>query len=139
MPSYFLVKSDPETYGWSHFERDRRTRWDGVRNFQARNHLRAMKKGDRVLFYHSGDERAVVGVAEVVAEAYPDPTDDRGGFSAVDLALVAALPRPVTLAAIKGEEGLRELALLKQSRLSVMPVSKAHFEAIVKMGGGRIR
>jgi predicted RNA-binding protein with PUA-like domain len=132
--SHWLVKSDPDTYGWAEIEKDGTTRWDGVRNFQARNHLRAMKSGERVLFYHSGEERAVVGIAEVVKEAYPDPTEASGEFSAVDLRAVKALPRPVSLGDIKKSAPLKNMLLLRQSRLSVMPVTKDEFDTIVKMG-----
>ena len=130
----WLVKSDPDTYGWKELVRDGKTRWDGVRNFQARNHLRAMKSGDRVLFYHSGDDKAVVGIAEVTSEAYPDPTHASGEFSAVDLAPVKALARAVPLAEIRAAKELGEMLLLRQSRLSVMPVTRAEFDAVSKRG-----
>ncbi len=138
--SYWLVKSEPEVYGWADLVRDGETLWDGVRNFQARNHLRSMRRGDRVLYYHSVKAREVVGVAEVTREHYPDPTagdDDR--WSVVDLAPVAALKRPVGLGEIKAQPALAEIALVRQARLSVMPLEKAAFDAIVKLGGGTRR
>jgi predicted RNA-binding protein with PUA-like domain len=130
----FLTKSEPGVYSFADLVREGKTCWDGVRNYQARNHLRSMKAGDQVLYYHSGSERAVVGIAEVVAEAYPDPGDPSGEFSAVDLRPLRALARPVTLAEIKATPALGDMILLRQSRLSVMPVSKAEFDTIVKMG-----
>jgi predicted RNA-binding protein with PUA-like domain len=109
--------------------------WDGVRNFQARNNLKAMRTGDRVLFYHSVVGMAVVGVCEVVREAYPDPTAKEAGWVAVDLAPVKPLKRPVTLEEIKADGALRGIPLVRQSRLSVMPLERAAFERIVKLGG----
>jgi len=118
----WLVKSEPGTYSWDDLVRDGSTRWDGVRNPLARNHLAAMKKGDSVLFYHSGDARAVVGLARVTREAYPDPSADDPRWLAVDLAPVRPLKTPVTLAAIKADPRLADLPLVRQSRLSVMPI-----------------
>lgn len=129
---YWLLKSEPGTYSWADLVRDGQTCWDGVRNAQARNNLRAMKRGDRAFFYHSGDERAVVGVARVVRDHYPDPQDPE--WSAVDVAPVEPLARPVALAAIKAEADLAEIALVRQSRLSVMPIAPAHFERIAALG-----
>jgi predicted RNA-binding protein with PUA-like domain len=134
---YWLVKQEPDSYPWSSFASDRRTVWDGVRNFQARNHLRAMKRGDPVLFYASGDLKAVIGVAEVAKAAFPDPTAAEGeDWVAVELKAGRALPEPVTLARIKSEPALADIALLRQSRLSVVPLSAAAFATIVKLGGG---
>jgi predicted RNA-binding protein with PUA-like domain len=132
---YWLVKQEPTKYAFADLVRDKRTMWEGVRNFQARNNLAAMKAGDQVLFYRSVEDPAAVGVCEVVKEAYPDPTADDPRWVAVDLAAVRALGSPVTLAAIKADASLRDIPLLKQSRLSVMPLSRAAFERIVKLGG----
>jgi predicted RNA-binding protein with PUA-like domain len=131
---YWLVKQEPTKYSFDQLVADGRTMWDGVRNFQARNNLAAMRLGDRVLFYHSVVGTAVVGVCEVVREAYPDPTAKEGQWVAVDLAAVKPLARPVTLERIRAEKGLRDVPLLRQSRLSVMPLEKAAFDAIVKLG-----
>lgn len=132
---YWLVKSEPNKYSYDDLVRDKKTFWDGVRNYQARNNLRKMKKGDQVLYYHSVDEKSVVGVAEVVKEAYPDPTAKEGDWSVVDVKPVKKLSEPVTLADIKSRKGLEDIALIKQSRLSVMPLKKSHFNTILKMGG----
>lgn len=121
--NYWLVKQEPEDYSWSGFFRDGRTAWTGVRNFQARNNLRAMKSGDLVLFYHSGEEKSVVGLASVARESYPDPTADEGDWSAVDLRPVKSLVNPVTLSQIRTDAILKDMILVKNSRLSVMPVS----------------
>jgi len=129
----WLVKSEPETYSWSQFLKDGKTAWTGVRNFAARLNLRAMKSGDRVFFYHSGDEKSVVGLGRVVKEFYPDATADEGGWSCVDLAAEKALARPVTLAQIKADKILKEMVLAKQSRLSVSPVTAAQFERLLKL------
>jgi predicted RNA-binding protein with PUA-like domain len=129
--NYWLVKQEPTTYPWEQFVRDGVTAWTGVRNFQARNNLRAMALGDCVLYYHSVVGKAVVGLAEVSREAYPDPTD--GEWSCVDLKPVEALRRSVALEEIKADPTLAEIALLKQSRLSVMPLKKAEFDAIVRI------
>jgi predicted RNA-binding protein with PUA-like domain len=132
---HWLVKQEPEKYPWVQFVKDKGTLWDGVRNYQARNNLRAMRKGDLVLFYHSVSEKAVVGVAKVTREAYPDPTAKEGDWSVVDLKPVKALAAPVTLAQIKAEPKLAGMGLLKQSRLSVSPLSAAEFKRVLKMGG----
>ncbi len=129
----WLMKTEPTTYSWDDLVRDTRTHWSGVRNFQARNHLRTMKVGDQVLIYHSVDQKAVVGIAEVVREAYPDPSDE-GDWSMVDIKPVRALKVPVTLAAMKAEPRLAAMALLKQSRLSVCPCTAAEFDLVVRMG-----
>lgn len=131
---YWLVKTEPEAYAWETFLRDKRTVWDGVRNYQARNHLRAMKKGDQVLFYASVTTKAVLGTATVAKEHFPDPSAAEGAWSAVELKLGASLPRPVELAAIKADPRLAELPLLRQSRLSVMPLAKADFKRIIQLG-----
>ncbi|MBK8858548.1 MAG: EVE domain-containing protein [Opitutaceae bacterium] len=130
---YWLVKSEPEAYAWADLERDGRTAWTGVRNYQARIHLNAMRPGDRVLFYESVTTKAVVGLAEVTKRAFPDATADEPGWVAVELKSVRALPRPVTLAAIKAAPALANIALLRQSRLSVMSLRAEEFAAIIKL------
>jgi predicted RNA-binding protein with PUA-like domain len=134
---YWLVKQEPEDYSWADFVREGKTVWTGVRNFQARNSLRAMKKGDFVLFYHSVSEKRVVGVAHVDKEAYPDPTAQEGDWSCVDLTPVKALKIPVELDAIKAEKVLRDTPLLKHSRLSVMPLTEAQFKRLLELGETR--
>jgi predicted RNA-binding protein with PUA-like domain len=136
MKSFWLVKQEPCSYSWSDFVAERETSWTGVRNFAARNNLRKMRKDDEVLFYHSGDEKAVVGIAKVVRTAYPDSTAKEGDWSTVDLAAVKPLVRPVTLREIKGNSRLKGIALVRQSRLSVMPLREADFREIVEMGTG---
>lgn len=131
--NYFLVKSEPETYSWSQLVKDGKTMWEGVRNYAARLHLRAMKTGDMVLFYHSGDDKSVFGIAKVVKEAYQDPTTTED-WSVVDLAAEKPLKKPVTLSAIKAEKKLQNIYLVRQGRLSVMPLGKEEFELIVHMG-----
>jgi len=138
MTQHFLTKSEPSAYPWGRLVADGKASWDGVRSFEARNNLRAMKKGDLVLFYHSNEGKAVVGVAKVVREAYPDKTADDGDWSAVDIAPVQALAVPVTLAQIKADPALADIALIKKSRLSVVPVSAAHFARILKLGKTKI-
>lgn len=133
-PSYWLIKQEPDDYAWSTFARDKSTRWTGVRNYQARNFLRAMRRGDLVLYYHSGKEKQVVGIAGVDREAYPDPTAEEGDWSAVDLACVKVLTSPVTLAAIKATPALNSLLLLRHTRLSVMPVRPPEFALILELG-----
>lgn len=133
--NYWIVKQEPESYSWADFLKDGRTAWTGVRNFQARNNLRAMKKGDMALYYHSGDEKQIVGVAKVAKEAYPDPTAKEGDWSCVDLAAVNTLPQAVPLAAIKNEPALKEIHLVRNSRLSVSPLTGAQFERLMKMAG----
>ena len=131
---HWLVKQEPEDYSWDDLVRDGVTQWTGVRNFQARNNLRQMKVGDDVLFYHSGKEKSVVGLARVSKAAYPDPTATEDGWIAVDIKPVKKLKQPVSLADIKANAKLREFLLVRQSRLSVMPVSDKEFEEIVGMG-----
>jgi predicted RNA-binding protein with PUA-like domain len=132
---YWLVKSEPETYSWDDLVRDRRTDWTGVRNYAARLHLKAMRPGDEVYFYHSNEGKSVVGIAKVTKAAFPDATADEDGWVAVELAPVAALKQPVTLAQIKAEPALKDIALVRQGRLSVMPLKAAEFSRIRKLGG----
>jgi predicted RNA-binding protein with PUA-like domain len=134
---YWLVKQEPEGYSWDDLVRDRGTEWTGVRNFQARNNLRQMKVGDRVLFYHSGEQKAVVGTAQVAKAAYPDPSADEDQWVAVDIKPVKPLGAPVPLTTIKAEPKLANMLLVRQSRLSVMPVTKEEFETIVALGDGK--
>lgn len=134
--NYWLVKSEPFKYSWQDFLNDGWTYWDGVRNYQARNNLKDMKKGDQVLFYHSNKGLEVVGISKVIKEFYQDPTSDDERWVVVDLEPVETLNIPVTLKKIKSEERLKDVALIKQSRLSVMPLTKKHFDLIVSMGSG---
>ena len=136
---YWMVKQEPETYSWTDFVSDGKTDWTGVRNYQARNNLREMKTGERVLFYHSGKEKAVVGLAEVVKGAYPDPTADDVQWVAVDLKPIKALKNPVPLAAIRYDKRLSQLPLIRQSQLSVMSLTKDEFDIIVATGDGKTR
>jgi predicted RNA-binding protein with PUA-like domain len=134
MKNFWLVKQEPSAYSWANLVEDGRTSWTGVRNYTARNNLRRMQKGDEVLFYHSVEEKSVVGLARVVREAYKDPTAKEGDWSTVDIAPVKPLPRPVTLEQIKATASLKKIALVRQGRLSVMPLSAAEFRKIVAMG-----
>jgi len=134
--SHWLVKSEPNSYSYADLERDGKTVWDGVRNNAAALHLKAMKEGDEVLFYHSQEGLAVVGVAKVIRTAFPDTTDPAGRFVAVELAPVRPLTKPVTLAAMKAEPALAGMAMLRQSRLSVSPVSDAEWKTILDMAAG---
>ncbi|HBB25833.1 MAG TPA: EVE domain-containing protein [Bacteroidetes bacterium] len=129
---YWLVKSEPEVYSWEQFVKDKRTFWDGVRNYQARNNMQAMEKGDQVIFYHSSDVKAAVGIAEVVKTAYPDPTTDEPAWVVVDLKPVRPLTKPVTLAEIKAMPDMNNVALVRQARLSVLPLTQQEFQMIVK-------
>ena len=131
----WLVKQEPSAYSWTDFVRDGQTSWTGVRNYTARNNLRAMSEGDDLLFYHSVTDKAVVGTAQVVRTAYPDPTAKEGDWVAVDVAPASALKRPVTLDEIKSNPKLKSMALLRLSRLSVQPVTAAEFREIVRLGG----
>jgi len=136
-PQYWLMKSEPFVYSFDQLMKDKKTNWSGVRNFQARNFLKAAKKGDLVLYYHSNEGKAVVGIAKVVKEAYPDiakADENKGEWVQVDLAPVEKFNQPVTLEEIKKAPKLKDILLVKQSRLSVMPVSKPHFEYIQKQG-----
>jgi predicted RNA-binding protein with PUA-like domain len=134
--SYWLVKSEPGTYSFEDLRRDGKTVWDGVRNNAAALHLKAMRAGDEVLFYHSQEGKAVVGVAKVAREAFPDASDPTGRFVAVELAPVRALTRPVTLAQMKENAALAGMAMLRQGRLSVSPVTPQEWAAILAMAGG---
>jgi predicted RNA-binding protein with PUA-like domain len=132
----WLVKSEPSVYAWSQFCAEKRTFWNGVRNHQAAANLKAMRLGDHCFYYHSNEGKEIVGIAEVVKEYYPDHTDETGKFGMVDLAPVAALKRPVTLAEIKADETLSAMALVRQSRLSVMPIDPAHWDRVMLLAGG---
>ncbi len=136
MKNFWLVKQEPSSYSWSDFLAEGQTSWTGVRNYTARNNLRKMKEGDDVLFYHSGEEKAVVGIARVTRPAYPDPTAKEGDWSAVDLAPVKFLRQPVTLRQIKTDSRLKKVQVVRQSRLSVMPMTGEEFRVIVNMGTG---
>jgi predicted RNA-binding protein with PUA-like domain len=132
--NYWLVKSEPETYSWDAFVKDKRTAWTGVRNYQARNNLRAMKRGDLVFFYHSGEGKNVVGLARVDKEAYPDPTAQEGDWSCVDLVPVKPLAKPVALAQIKADKSLADIQLIRLSRISVTSVGETHFKRVLALG-----
>ncbi len=132
--SHWLVKQEPEGYSWDNLVQDQLTEWTGVRNFQARNNLRKMSVGDRVLFYHSGEQKAVVGIAQVAKAAYPDPTAEEEQWIAVDIKPLKPLREPVPLTTIKAEPKLADMLLVRQSRLSVMPVTNEEFETIVALG-----
>lgn len=133
--AYWLMKSEPYEYSWSQLLSDGLNRWDGVRNYQARNNLRAMQIGDRAFFYHSNEGREIVGVMEIVKTAYPDPSDETGRFDMVDVKPVMSVVTPVTLAAIKADPRLVEFALLRQSRLSVAPVRDSEWAMLCAMAG----
>jgi len=136
--NYWIVKSEPESYSWSQLVKDGKTAWTGVRNFAARLHLRAMKSGDRVFFYHSGEQKSVVGLASVEKEFYPDPTAKEGDWSCIDVAAVKELAKVVTLAQIKGDKVLKEMVLARQSRLSVSPVTKAQFDRLLLLAETKV-
>lgn len=133
--AYWLIKSEPDTWSWDQHKAKGVDAWTGVRNHQAKAHLKAMRKGDRAFFYHSGDGREIVGVSEVVGEAYPDPTDKAEAFVCVDFKAVEPLKSPVTLAAIKSEKALADMVLVKNSRLSVQPVTAEEWKLVRKMAG----
>lgn len=133
--NYWLVKSEPSTYSWEQFVKDKKTTWDGVRNYAARIHLRAMKKGDEVLYYHSNEGMEIVGIAKVDKEAYQDPTIDDDKWVAVDLKCFKRLTKSVSLTQIKDDKRLQQMALVRISRLSVQPVSKDEWQIIMKMSG----
>lgn len=133
--NYWLVKSEPFKYSWEQFVKDGETFWDGVRNYQARNNLQGMKKGDKVLFYHSNEGLCVVGIAQVVKEAYPDPTIDDERWVAVNLKPVKALKTPVTLAEMKQTPGLEQMGLIRQGRLSVTALTENEYKTVIKLGG----
>jgi predicted RNA-binding protein with PUA-like domain len=131
---HWLVKQEPSTYPFAQLQKDKKTTWDGVRNHQARNNLAAMKKGDPVLYYHSGEAKEVVGTCEVVRDAFPDSTADDPRWVAVELAAKKPLRRPVGLSEIKKDPALKDMVLVRQSRLSVMPLTAAEFDRILKLG-----
>jgi predicted RNA-binding protein with PUA-like domain len=130
------MKTEPNTYSWTDMLKEKECYWDGVRNYQARNNMRAMKKGDHVFWYHSGKEKSVIGVVKVTREHYQDPTTDDDRWSVVDVAPILQLKEPVTLAMVKATPSLKDVALVRQSRLSVMPFDKTSFDIILKLGGG---
>lgn len=133
--AYWLLKSEPSTWSWDDQVKKKTTGWDGVRNHQAAKNLKAMKRGDRAFFYHSGEGKEIAGIVEIVKEAYPDPSDKGGVFVMVDVKADRPLPRPVTLARIKATPALKNMALVRQARLSVMPVTASEWETICKAGG----
>jgi predicted RNA-binding protein with PUA-like domain len=135
LTAYWLLKSEPFKYAWDDLVRDKRTRWNGVRNHQAANSLKAMRVGDRAFFYHSNEGLAIVGICEIVKTWYPDPSDETGRFGMVDVKPVMPVKDPVTLQAIKSEPRLADLALVRQSRLSVVPVTEPQWRLLCKMGG----
>ena len=135
---YWLVKTEPDAYSWTSFVKEGRAAWTGVRNFQARNNLRAMKKGDLVFFYHSVSEKQVVGLAKVDREAYPDPTATDGDWSCVDFVPVKPLQKPVTLDVIKGDKVLKDMLLVRHSRLSVTPLNEQQFQRILALGETKV-
>ena len=132
--NYWLVKSEPESYAWAQLVKDGHTAWTGIRNYQARNNLRAMKRGDQVFFYHSVTDKMVVGIARVTKEAYPDPTAKEGDWSCVDLAPVSALTRPVSLEVIKVDKVLRDVPMVRLSRISVTEVPGPHARRLLALG-----
>jgi predicted RNA-binding protein with PUA-like domain len=132
--NYWLVKSEPEKYSWEKFNKEGRTFWDGVRNYQARNNLRAMQEGDLVMFYHSNEGKEIVGIAKVAKEAYQDPTTSDPNWVVVDLVPVEPLKKPVSLAQIKAEERLKDIHLVRQGRLSVISLKPEEFDLILEMG-----
>ena len=132
--AYFLVKSEPSVYSWDKFKTEKKAVWDGVRNFEARNNLRAMKKGDLVFFYHSNEGKEIVGIATVSKEAYADPTATEGDWSAVEITPKKALTAPVTLATVKADKKLADFALVRKSRISVIPVTEAEFTRVLELG-----
>ena len=133
--AYWLVKSEPSAWSWEQQVKAGKTNWNGVRNFQANNNLKAMKPSDHCFFYHSNDGKEIVGIVEVVRGYYPDPSDETGKFGMVDVKAVKALKRPVTLIQIKSDPGLQDMAFVRQSRLSVSPVTADEWKLICKMGG----
>lgn len=135
---FWLIKSEPFKYSWDQFVADKKTFWDGVRNYQARNNLRAMKKGEYALFYHSNEDLAIVGIAQVVKEFYPDPTADSDTWSAVDFKAVKPMKVPITLAQIKADPLLKNMQIIKQMRLSVTEVMDFEFEYILELGGMKL-
>jgi predicted RNA-binding protein with PUA-like domain len=134
---YWLMKSEPSAYSWEQLNKDGKTNWSGVRNFQAAANLKAMKQGDHAFFYHSNEGLSVVGICEIVKEAYPDPSDKTGKFVQVDVKPVAPMKQPVTMAEIKATPSLSDMVLVKNSRLSVQPVTAVQWKAVCKMGGAK--
>ncbi len=132
--AHWLVKSEPSVYSWDKFKTEKKAVWDGVRNFEARNNLRAMKKGDLVFFYHSNEGKEIVGIASVAKEAYADPTATEGDWSAVELTPKKALAASVTLATVKADKKLTDFALVRKSRISVIPVTEAEFARVLELG-----
>jgi predicted RNA-binding protein with PUA-like domain len=135
--AFWLIKSEPSAYSWDQLVKDKKTSWTGVRNFQAQINLKAMKVGDRAFFYHSGEGKEIVGIAEVVKTAYPDSTDKEGKSVTVDFKAVEPVKKKVTLAEIKADPKFKEMKLVRQSRLSVSPVSDEHWKLLLKMAGGK--
>jgi predicted RNA-binding protein with PUA-like domain len=135
--AYGLIKSEPSAYSWDQLVKDKKTSWTGVRNFQAQINLKAMKVGDRAFFYHSGEGKEIVGIAEVVKTAYPDSTDKEGKSVTVDFKAVEPVKKKVTLAEIKADPKFKEMKLVRQSRLSVSPVSDEHWKLLMKMASGK--
>jgi predicted RNA-binding protein with PUA-like domain len=131
--SYWLMKSEPQVYPWAQLVKEKRTGWSGVRNYQANNNMKAMKVGDEALFYHSGEERAIVGVMKIIKLWHPDPADETGRFGMVDVAPLRAFDKPVTLADVKKDVALKNMAFIRQSRLSVSPVAKEEWARILKL------
>jgi predicted RNA-binding protein with PUA-like domain len=136
--AHWLVKSEPFTYSWEQLEKDKQTYWDGVRNYAARNHLKTMKKGDEVLFYHSNEGLEIVGIAKVVKEHYQDPTTDNEAWVVVDLAPYKKLKKPVSLQTIKKDKRLVNMALVRISQLSVQPVTDPEWKAVMELAGERL-
>lgn len=132
--AYWLLKTEPSTYSFAQLQKDKKTNWNDIRNFQARNFLRKMKVGDKAFIYHSGDDKAVIGVAEIVKEAYPDVDPEGGDWSQVDIKFVAGLKKQITLSEIKSTKALADIPLIRQSRLSAMPLTKDMFDTLMKMG-----
>jgi predicted RNA-binding protein with PUA-like domain len=139
MTAYWLVKSEPDAFSWDQQVANGVEPWTGVRNHMAKNNLKAMKKGDRAFFYHSNIGKEIVGIVQVAREAYPDPSAESGDWVCVDMKAVGPMPKPVTLADIKADPGFADLALVRLSRLSVVPVSEAHWEKLCKLGGWKGR
>ncbi|MEJ7738976.1 MAG: EVE domain-containing protein [Chitinophagaceae bacterium] len=133
--AYWLVKSEPSTYSWDHLKNDKQTSWDGVRNYAARNHLKAMKKGDEVLYYHSNEGTEIVGIAKVIKEHYQDSTTDDPNWVVVDLKPVRTLKQPVSLAQVKADKRLSDMALVRLGRLSVQPVTDQEWNIILELAG----
>lgn len=135
--AYWLVKSEPAAYSWEQLEKDKQTEWTGIRNYAARNHLRAMKKGDEVFFYHSNEGLEIVGIAKVAKEAYQDPTTEEAAWVCVDLKVYKKLKKPVSLETIKKEKRLKDMALVRIGRLSVQPVTEKEYAAILELAGDK--